>query len=728
MADVSVEFGARDTGLENTLKTIEKQLVALDSELKAGSMSFDEIKNKMREVAQAEKLHQTLGGTKEQIRALGLSATSATPQVDRLEKEMRQAGDAAQGMGDKAKGAGMSLSSMRGVIAGLGLGALGNMAKGVIDQFGRIDDLAQRFDTTAESIQRVSMAAKLGGTDIEAVAGALTKAGIAATKVITGSEQMAELFDRAGINAQKFSQSDLDQKLIQISEAFAKARGDAVKTNAIIEILGTKGGANLIPLIGNLDALKANMEGTSVAADDVVAKLAEAGDRLDVMGNNMKVWGANTLSALNDIFERIGSAIAGQGLKSIQELNEEMERANAEARLAQRGVTRPKDVERREVMVPTPVGPVPSVREMPGPKVVEFEKQVTAELEAMRRENHEAEKARKAKEKQIAQQNADSIETAEQRVTREKSKQLDLEEERARVKMAELAKKEAILLKSEQENLAAQLETERKILEARANGNEELVKQIKSQEKFNALVGDLLKSGETLGSASAKAAQMIANEMKALELEAGKKGAYMPGTGGGGGGGRETPPPKSRGEGMSASMEAQLREAEFLKKIDPGMFNKSLQSTFDNFSKALSEGRVGAAEREFNKIQNRMQKAEREQRVIERMGAEKMPDFQALQQEALDLQAALNGGKNEFGEWSKVHAMGSEELMKTIDSLQQQTKQLKKEGAPTPGAPGAPPKEAEKGSTPMDKLSTMVEAIKTLVEKIEPKLPMQALA
>jgi hypothetical protein len=717
MADVSVEFGAKDTGLESTLKTIEKQLVALDAELKAGSLSFDEIKNKMREAAQAQKLHQTLGGTNDRIRALGLSAASAAPQVDRLEKEMLQAGAAAQGMGDKAKGSGMSISSMRGVIAGLGLGALGNMAKGVIDQFGRIDDLAQRFDTTAESIQRVSMAAKLGGTDIEAVAGALTKAGIAATKVITGNESLAETFNRAGINAEKFSQSDLDQKLIQISEAFQAAQGDVVKTNAIIEILGTEGGANLIPLIRNLDQLKDNMKGTAVVADDTVAKIAEAGDQLDVMGNNMKVWGANTLSALNDIFERVGSAIAGQGLKSIKDLNDEMERANAEARLAQRGVTRPEPDTAAPSKFPSLRDERAQAKDMPGPKTVEFEKKVTAELEAMRRENHEAEKARKAKEKQIAQKNADAIETAEQRVTREKTKQLELEEERARVKTAELAEKEAVLLKAEQEALAAQLETERLILEARAKGNEELVEQFKNQKRFNDLVGELMKSGEAFGPASAKAAQMVANEIKALKLEAG-----------GGGGGRETAPTPSRGENLAGQMGEQIKEAELLKKIDPGMFNKNIQSSFDNFGKALSEGRVGAAERELNKIQGRMEKAERDQRVMEKMGAEKMPDFQKLQQEALDLQAALNGGKNKFGEWSKLQAMGSEELMETIDSLQKQTEGLEEEGAPSLGGPGGKPKEAPEGPSLMDKLSTAVEAIKTAVEKIEPKLPMQALA
>jgi hypothetical protein len=476
------------------------------------------------------------------------------------------------------------------------------------------------------------------------------------------------------------------------------------------------------------------------------------------MGQNMKVWGANTLSALNDVFEMIGSAMAGQGLKTIKDMNDEMERMNAEARLAQRGITRPSDVERRTVMQPTPVGAVPTVRDMPGPKALEFEKQLLAEVEAMRKEAHDAEMKRKADEKSAALKNADAQEAAEQKVTREKAEQLRLEEERAQVKMAELAEKEAILFKAEQENLAAHLETERKILEARANGNEELVKQIRNQERFNKLQADFMKAGEASGPAATKASEMIANEMKALELEAQKRtravtapsggGGGGGGVGGGGGAGGTTPAP-SFGQGMVEGMRGQISQTELLKKIDPGMFNSSAKSLFDEFGKAVGAGQTGAAKNILGKIEGRIERQERQGRIGERLGEDgKMPDPQKLRQEAQEIQELLRDGSKKFGEWSEIASMGSTELEKFVDQglkdLDRKREREREEGmrggaesmeapeVPKVEAPGAAAAEAAKKETPeqslMNKIETAVEAIKVAVEKIEPKLPMQALA
>lgn len=737
MADVSVEFGARDTGLEKTLKAIENRLVSLDKELKSGSLSFDQIKSKMREVSQAEKLHSSLGGTSDRLRNLGLASTSAAGQVDRLGKEMRQTGAQADVLAGKAKDAGMSLSSMRGVIAGLGLGAVAAQARQVINEFDRVDKLAKRFDTTAESIQRVSTAARLSGTDIETVANSLTKAGVAATKVILGNEQMAATFERAGIDARRFSEADLDQKLIQISEAFQAANGNAAKTNAIIEILGTRGGANLIPLIKNVDELKASMEGAAVASDGVVAKMAEMNDRIETATQNMKIFGAEALNAFTDLFEMLGSAMAGQGLKTIKELNEEVERMNAEARLAQRGITRPEEERMTKVEMRGPrFAQIPITVSEPGPKAAEFEKQLQAEIEAMRKEAHDAEIARKEKEKKIAQANADAQERAEKDVAREKQRQLDLEKERASVKMAELAEKEAALLRAEQDALAGKLETERKILEARANGNEEIVKQIRNQERYNKLLGEFLKAGETMGGASSKASEMVANEMKALELEAQKRTRADAAPTGGGGGGRATTPAPSFGRGMVEGMRGQVSQTELLKKIDPGMFNTSVKSIFDEFGKAIGEGQAARASSILNKIEGRIEQEERRGRLAERFGEDgKMPSFGKLQEEALKLQTELKGGIQEFGDWSKITKMSSTELEEFTDNLMKASENMESMEVPeTPKieAPGAAAAEAAQKETPeqslMGKIQDAVEKIKVAVEKIEPKLPMQALA
>ena len=62
MADVSVEFGATDTGLQKTLETIQQQMASLQGEVDSGTLSFQEINQKMRELRQAEGIFTKLGG------------------------------------------------------------------------------------------------------------------------------------------------------------------------------------------------------------------------------------------------------------------------------------------------------------------------------------------------------------------------------------------------------------------------------------------------------------------------------------------------------------------------------------------------------------------------------------------------------------------------------------------------------------------------------------------
>ena len=205
----------------------------------------------------------------------------------------------------------------------------------LLDQFGRIDDLAIRFGTNAESIQRVGYAAQLAGTDIEAVANAMTKAGIAATTAAREGGKAAETFGRAGISAKSFADADLAEKVVMIAEAYAKAGGNADKTAAIIEIMGARAGANLIPLISNLEELRERMSGVAVASSEITKRLAEAGDMLDKWKNQLTVSAVGGIQVFTDSMERLGSTIGTLDTKKLLQL------AVATTQLALTGNVRP---------------------------------------------------------------------------------------------------------------------------------------------------------------------------------------------------------------------------------------------------------------------------------------------------------------------------------------------------------------------------------------------------
>jgi hypothetical protein len=81
MADVSVEFGAKDTGLEATLKTVQAEISRLETEVNSGTLSFEEIAKKMREIKQSQGIFTQLGG----------EVKSATDSVQGLKEQMRLA-------------------------------------------------------------------------------------------------------------------------------------------------------------------------------------------------------------------------------------------------------------------------------------------------------------------------------------------------------------------------------------------------------------------------------------------------------------------------------------------------------------------------------------------------------------------------------------------------------------------------------------------------------------
>jgi hypothetical protein len=349
-----------------------------------------------------------------------------------FDAKMSGVGNVANTTANKIKSA---FSGLGGVLAG---GAILAGLKSMMNDFDRVGKLATRFGTSAESIQRVGVAAKVAGTDVEAVANAMTKAGIAASKAVEQGGTMAELFDRAGINAREFAKANIDEKLLMIAEAYRAAGNDAQKTNAIIEIMGSRAGGNLIPLISNVEALRAEMANVSVATDETVRAIEQANDRMTRFGNSVKVAFAGGLQLVTEFSERLGSIMGGGGGRTIAEMDEAEMRANAENALRRRGELLPDDSTRRRITIPTPAGPVTSEADefVPGPNAEENARRVNAEIEKMRAELEAAAKATAG----ITDEMDEQVPKAEQR----KQQQQELNDLALQIKEAQAAGNQAL--------------------------------------------------------------------------------------------------------------------------------------------------------------------------------------------------------------------------------------------------------------------------------------------
>jgi HAMP domain-containing protein len=112
MADVTVEFGAKDLGLAKTLATVQEELVSLRTKVKSGDLSISDLEQTMRRVGQVESMEK-------RIKGMGQAADSATADFKQLDAAIDsvQAEQASTGFGSVAGQIGKMTASLTAAYA-----------------------------------------------------------------------------------------------------------------------------------------------------------------------------------------------------------------------------------------------------------------------------------------------------------------------------------------------------------------------------------------------------------------------------------------------------------------------------------------------------------------------------------------------------------------------------------------------------------------------------------
>jgi hypothetical protein len=202
-------------------------------------------------------------------------------------------------------------SMFAGVFA---VGSIVTMLKSVSEEFDRIQKLGQRFGEPVEDIQRIGHAASLAGADVEKVAAAIGKATKAAADAGGGNEKLAKAFADLGIDAAKFVNMPLEEKLVALSSGFGNVEGNGNKLRIALEVLG-KSGAELLPfLLQGPDALSESMKSAVVATQAQIDKMAELNDSLEIVGQNVRtnlgVWFIWLVERVEDAGSYIGAFLS----------------------------------------------------------------------------------------------------------------------------------------------------------------------------------------------------------------------------------------------------------------------------------------------------------------------------------------------------------------------------------------------------------------------------------
>jgi hypothetical protein len=293
-----------------------------------------------------------------------------------FDAKMARVADSANTTGAKLK---QAFSGLGGILVG---GSVVAGLNSLLSKMDNVSDAAKRLGASSEDIQRVGNAAQIVGTDMDAVARSMNKMGVQANKAARDGGDLADAFDRVNIDPAAFAASGLADRIRMVAKAQQEANGDATKMAELLEVVGVRA-ANI-----NFAELVSEMNNVNVVADATVQALADANDQLDKMKQNATIFGANLLKALViEPAERLGNIMAGGVGQTNAEIDAEQMRANAQARLRQRGELLPDDSTTKKVSKFVG-GPVPATVEesVPGPNAEENVRRINAELEKMKAE------------------------------------------------------------------------------------------------------------------------------------------------------------------------------------------------------------------------------------------------------------------------------------------------------------------------------------------------------
>jgi len=338
MADVSVEFGAKDTGLEQTLKTVQAQLTSLEEEVKSGTLSFDELQQAMRKISQAEKVQDQLQAMASGMDKAGSAASAAEPKFDELGNEATDMGNKVQGAGQKTSdSAGLFDAGFAKIAAAFTVGNLAakgfeaivngvfSAARAVVDGFGdaldlggRLNELSQRTGETAGNLLVLEIAFKNSGLAGDQVGQVINKLQNFMQDAANGGEKQTATMNKLGISMEQLAGKTPTQQMEIFASKISAIEDPTQRAATASDVFSEKLGGKLLPLLSEF----------SPTLEDSREKV---GSLADVMDENAAIFDATgeTIDAVKGKLTAFAAGILSETLPALKSLGTSMEEVDA---------------------------------------------------------------------------------------------------------------------------------------------------------------------------------------------------------------------------------------------------------------------------------------------------------------------------------------------------------------------------------------------------------------
>lgn len=288
---------------EAKAENVRNRLKALEEAGRIDSVDYSTLE---LELAKTESKAEELKNKLEELKNV---------QIEQLSKKFTDVGDKITKAGQQL--AGVSLAAAGAIT---GVAAIGKTAAATGAE---IDDLSQRFNVSAETIQRWQYLALQGGVDIGVFNKALIRMRAAMADMAAGTSNKAtDVMTALGLSPDQFSTQE--EMFDGIIAALAKVEDSTLQTAYANEIFGDKIATQMLPYInaGAEDLAKWNAEFEAMPSltSEEAASLALLDDTFNRLNTTMKNASAELGLAFAPIIERIVVFIEEKLVPAIESL------------------------------------------------------------------------------------------------------------------------------------------------------------------------------------------------------------------------------------------------------------------------------------------------------------------------------------------------------------------------------------------------------------------------
>jgi len=320
MADVTVEFGATDTGLEKTLKAVQDELTQLKGKVSSGELSMTELESTMKRIGQVTSMEKN-------IKAIGDQSTATSPKVEELNSDIKKTGDNSLDAGNKSEigfgkiGIAAGIAGAAAKVGSKVIESAFDAARQVVEGFGqaidlggRLTDLSSRTGETAGNLLVLEKAFTNTGVSSDAVGTSLNKMQKFMVDAAQGGQAQTEALNRLGITMSELTGKTPTEQMAVFAQRIAGIQDPAQRAEAAMSIFGKSGG-ELLPILQNFSGELETARGQLGSMPGVMDRSAKAfdslGENMETINSKVMQFAAGFLEGALPALNKFTSALSG---------------------------------------------------------------------------------------------------------------------------------------------------------------------------------------------------------------------------------------------------------------------------------------------------------------------------------------------------------------------------------------------------------------------------------